>query len=242
MSRSKEDSEQISGLREEIALLKTLIIENHDNATKLQRAEQRAEAEDRQRTSRGGYMHQGSQPIPGYPEPVSPRGMDLPYSEPPEPPVSPSSASSLSESDHEDQNPHNTSPDATRMSQDKAHQTSAKPPNYINNADRKLGDSVVQLASAYYSDIEFDKPRTSTLLLQMIPYEPSTSVPPYRDRSNYLISAGSNQTPGLEIGPKPAINEANRSVRLLLDKWTTSGSAPVSHILDAEATKDSQER
>ena len=76
--------------------------------------------------------------------------------------------------------------------------------------------------------------RESNLLLQMVAYRPQG---PDQTRSDRLISGAQ----ALESGTRATAEGATDSVRLLLDKWTTSGSAPISNVLDEEATKDKHE-
>ncbi len=76
--------------------------------------------------------------------------------------------------------------------------------------------------------------RESNVLLQMIPYKPKA---PDRIRSDRLIPAGQ----GPDVNTKSVTQEATNSVRLLLDKWTTSGSAPISNVLDEEAAREKTE-
>ena len=78
--------------------------------------------------------------------------------------------------------------------------------------------------------ISESKEKASALLLQMIPYRPNT----LRISHNRLLAAG----PETDIGPKPAMQEATTSARLLLDKWTTIGSAPISDVLDEETKRE----
>lgn len=75
--------------------------------------------------------------------------------------------------------------------------------------------------------------RESNLLLQMVPYSPGSGAP----RSDRLIRSGE----GADSDTASATQEVTRSVRALLDKWTTSGSAPISNILDQEAARESDE-
>ena len=77
--------------------------------------------------------------------------------------------------------------------------------------------------------------RESSLLLQMVPYNPTSSDQP---RSLYLLTGRQVQN----SDGKSGIEEATNSVRLLLDKWTNPGSAPLSDLLDREAAKDSKEK
>ena len=102
MSRSKQDSGQLTGLKEEIELLKTLIIESHNNVTNLQRAEELTKAED------------SHEPLPNGPNLYEPHSFDnahgnpAPY--PPEPPAAPPSGSSSSDSDIEEASPNKRVP------------------------------------------------------------------------------------------------------------------------------------
>ena len=73
--------------------------------------------------------------------------------------------------------------------------------------------------------------RESNLLLQMVPYNPFGSDPLLSDR---LIGSGQVA----DSGTTSATQEVTKSVRALLDKWTTSGSAPISSILDEEAARE----
>lgn len=76
--------------------------------------------------------------------------------------------------------------------------------------------------------------RESDRLLQMVPYRTRVSN---GIRSDRLIP----DRHGIDSDLKSATQEATKSVRLLLDKWTTSGSAPVSTILDEEAAREKNE-
>ena len=68
----------------------------------------------------------------------------------------------------------------------------------------------------------------SALLLQTIPCRPTTFNRSQIAHSDRLISEQLRDA--VDSGPdsKSAMQEATRNVRLLLDKWTTSGSAPAS--------------
>ena len=76
--------------------------------------------------------------------------------------------------------------------------------------------------------------RESNLLLQMVPYNPFGTDPLLSDR---LIGSGHVADSGTTSGTQ----EVTKSVCALLDKWTTSGSAPISNILDEEAAKEINE-
>ena len=205
----------MSELRDEIALLKTFIVENHDNATKLQRAEELAEAESREIRLYGEHPSEFSMKN------------DLPSNPlPPEPPASLPTESNLSDSESEKER----------------HQSHADSISGKANEEHKPRNTAIQIASMYQGILDYDKSRTSTLLLQMIPYQPRPSVPLNGDGSRLLISAEPGAPPRPELNPKPSLSDASQSVRLLLDKWTTSGSAPISNVLDAESAKDSHVR
>ena len=73
--------------------------------------------------------------------------------------------------------------------------------------------------------------RESDLLLQIVPYR---SPFPSEPMSNRLISAP--EGPCSET--KSATAKVTSSARLLLDKWTASGSAPVTDLLNEEAIKE----
>lgn len=103
--RSKEDSKQILGLRDEIDILRTLIIENYNNSIELQHAEQRTEVESQGFTSLGTDMRQGPHPSFGPQEPPSAGRIDIPDLDHTAARKPSSPASSLSESDHEDVDP-----------------------------------------------------------------------------------------------------------------------------------------
>lgn len=78
---------------------------------------------------------------------------------------------------------------------------------------------------------DLDAHRESNLLLAMVPYRPEG---PDRKHSDRLISGGH----GPDSGTTSTTREVTESVRLLLDKWTTSGSAPISNMLDEEAARE----
>lgn len=80
------------------------------------------------------------------------------------------------------------------------------------------------------------------MLLQMIPYRPISSNPANLDRSGRLITYGPSIDNNFGNDTKPSMEEATKSVRLLLDKWTTSGSAPVAAILNEEQNEDGDKR
>ena len=77
--------------------------------------------------------------------------------------------------------------------------------------------------------------RDSDVLLEMVPYRPKFSS---IVRSDRLIKGGQN-TDGDTVRKTPGPSE---SIRLLLDKWTNAGSAPVSNILDEENFEEEKKR
>ena len=90
-------------------------------------------------------------------------------------------------------------------------------------------------ATGTISGVPYSYPfRESNLLVQMVPYNPFGSNPLLSDR---LIGSGH----GVDTGTTSATQEVTKSVRALLDKWTTSGSAPISNILDEEAARENHE-
>ena len=211
----------------EITLLKTFIKESYNNLMTLRRAEQ-TEAETRyQHMSRDGGHTVVLDPYgDGSTFPSDFTGVSNAF----EPPVtlSPSPTSNASRSDHEDSNSDGEAGDGD------IYQEEPGPKGDDPNTDGlKSGPSAKPRLS--YDD--FGGPsihRESNLLLQMVPYRPGG---PERLASDRLISDGQ----GPDSGTKSATEEATNSVRLLLDKWTTSGSAPVSNILDEEATREKDE-
>lgn len=230
LPRSKEDSKQILGLRDEIDILKTLIIENYNNSMELRHAEQRTEVESQRFPSRGTDKHQGPDPSFGSQEPLSAGPIEIPdldhtTSRKPSSPVS-----SLSESDHEDVDPgkiaENARPSTSQGHVDQGHSDSS-----TDDAHRtdKMQESAVQQMSTYKSAVGSGSYRVSTSLLQMVPYKPNVA---YSTQWNRSISAGPDTV------QRSAMEEATRSVRLLLDKWTTSGSAPVSELLAETESKE----
>ena len=89
-------------------------------------------------------------------------------------------------------------------------------------------------ATGPISGIPYSYPfRESNLLVQMVPYNPFGTGPLLSDR---LIGSGHVT----DSGTTSATQEVTKSVRALLDKWTTTGSAPISNILDEEAARENE--
>lgn len=215
-SRSKQDSADV---KEEIKLLKTFIMENYNNLTELKYAEQVAEAEARdQPASMGGIP-------PGIHVPYGDSGNNVlnPIGRPNsyEPPMARAPSTNSSDSGSESEG---------AMSDDGAIAKDVDHLPFKDESDQEDIDptAVSNAKPSSYNALDPRAHRESELLLQMVPYTPNNYGP---GRHNLLISSG--QAPS--SGKKSAAEEAIESVRLLLDKCTTSGSAPVSNILDEEA-------
>lgn len=236
--RAKEDSTQISGLKDEISALKTLIIENHNNVTELQHAEQCAEAEALrdppspqpvlvERLSKPGNQDgRGPSRSTHLPPDMSPKASNE------------STASDSSESDDEEPAPE-TESETSKRTKSPQRKSTAKARSSDPNKAGKSWTSAVQPLSNFPKIMVYEQPRASSLLLQMIPYRPRMSHGVQRKSSDFLLGGGTDETNAPDTDSKPMMEEVTKSVRLLLDKWTTSGSEPVSDVL-AEASKDSQ--
>ena len=255
ITRSKQDSEHIIGLKVEISLLKAFIMESYNNLTELSRAEKSTEAEEHYRsTSRGNTntaTHHSSDD--GYLLLPDPKGGSSLH----EPRImrSPSPTSKDSESEKEDSNlgsetddgkdDNDIDEDDDDDDEDKLNNDSHK--SKIQNEEdftKITGDGSneeglvskfsFQPQSSLHDETVSTRRRESNFLLQMVPYRPrplrqinSDRLIPYRQDLDSDIE-------NLSCG-------ATHSVRLLLDKWTNWGSAPVSDILKEEATKEKLE-
>lgn len=223
--RSKEDSEQISGLREEIHVLKNLIIENHNDLTELQRAEQCAEAELHRHPSPGAATHQATQ-LSNIQRDLSPGRIE---------PDGHGTLFQNSLSSHSDTGDEESISDI--MANSTGRTRTQSPGKYeleqtqlnIHVADTTV-DSAVQPLSAYNSTAGSGSHRASKFLLQMVPYR-SRDFRKSFNRPDLLTDGGPAENARPYAEPKPVMEEATNSVRLLLDKWTTLGSAPVSDVL-----------
>lgn len=119
-------------------------------------------------------------------------------------------------------------------SEDQDDQDGTGPAGYTSDTEVLISRPSFQPRSLHYLASDPIMHRESNVLLQMIPYKPKA---PDRIRSDRLIPAGQ----GPDVNTKSVTQEATNSVRLLLDKWTTSGSAPISNILDEEAAREKTE-
>lgn len=198
-------------------------MESYNNLTELRRAEWHTEEETRYQPMSGGGSHPGRHSFDdGSTLPSNP--IDITITSSPSPP------SSALNSDNED------------LDSDDAINTKHKDQNDQDGTGR-MGDTSntdgLVSRSFFQPRLSYDAPdpsihRESDFLLQIVPYNPVIPAP---IRSGLLISGGQ----GSDSGTKSATQEATNSVRLLLDKWTTSGSAPVSNILDEEAARGKSE-
>lgn len=213
--------------------MKNLIIENHNNLTELQRAEQQSEVEARPPRSPEFPSRQAAEASRDDQQlPLHTDGNNVAYDNPTQ-----TSSASSSETDKDD-----TESDAVV---DGLRRTSSQGPRGDPNATLSHSDArvtegdlkpAVQPSLAYKSTSGSETHRASSLLLQMIPYRPRAPGA-YPTHPHLLTGAG----PGVArqaTDPKPMMEEVTNSVRLLLDKWTTSGSTPVSDVLVETASKD----
>lgn len=232
IDRSKEDSSYMTGLKVEIKLLTTLVKENYDKVMALRNAEQSTEAEAR------------CQPVPGdesHPKVQNPRVDDTTFPSNPivvsnafEPPTrrSPSPTPNASESGHGDSSSEGSddNDDVSNTKSENDHDDSG--PKGINP-----GVKVMISGSSSEPRVSYKDPsnsvvhRESDLLLQMVPYRPRGPQP---IRPNHLLAG--RQDPDNDT--ETTTEEATKSVRLLLDRWTSMGSAPISNILDEEAAQE----
>ncbi|KAL8702077.1 MAG: hypothetical protein Q9201_004579 [Fulgogasparrea decipioides] len=243
-SRSKKDSEHIDDLKVEIKLLKTFIMESYNNLTELRRAEQSTEAEAHFQPISGGAIHPRVNHLfeDGITFPSDPLDGSSSYDPPIRP--SPSSTSRPSYSDDEDsKSDAKTDGDDVDDEVDDANNTEAKDQNDQEGTGAMSGTSKAeapmsrlsyQARSSYNDASDPSIHRESNLLLEIVPYRPSLPKP---IGSGRFISGGQ----GSDVDTKSTAQQAANSVRLLLDKWTTSGSAPVSDILDEEAAAAEQQ-
>ena len=211
-------------------------MESYNNLTELRRSEQSTEVEARYQPMSGGSNHPGVRhPYgDGSTFPPNPIGGSNAY----EPPItrSPSPTSRASKSEDEDSNYDDMADDDTNStkSKDQNDRDGTGPAGDTSNTEGLISRFPFQPRSFYTDASDPNMHRESNLLLQMVPYRPRL---PNRIRSDYLIPGGQ----GPDSDTKSATQEATNTVRLLLDKWTTSGSAPVSSILDEEATREKNE-
>lgn len=157
---------------------------------------------------------------------------------PPRSPImrSPSPTSDFSKSENEDSNFDDGADDDTNSikSKDRENQDRTGPEGKTPNKEDLNSRLSFQRRSSYNDASDPTIRRESDLLLQMVPYRLRL---PNQIRSDRLISGKQ----GSDSDIKSAAQEATNSVRLLLDKWTTSSSALVSSLLDEEAAGEKNE-
>lgn len=227
-NRSREDSHQISDLGSEIKLLKTLTIENKSNLEELRLAEQDSEAQDPHDSAK--YTHvrthdgripypQGQKPQVTFKEPRGPRGR------------SPTSDSLHSESEYSKAEKEEVSDQEGKDPEDKTdpRRTDKEAREFIH-ARQEVS---TQPPPPYRGPSETSIHRESNLLLQMVPYSSRFLNPP--SAQHFLTG-----TQGPDNDVKSGMQEATNNIRLLLDKWTNPGSAPVADLLAQEAAKDAE--
>ena len=226
----------------EIKLLKTFIKESYNNLIALRRAEQSNEVEARHQPLIGDGIHliRPHPYVDGNTYPSDPPSEYIIL----EPPMtrSPSPTSNASKTDNEkldtddedgdDNDDH--SDEGSVQSKDQNDHGDTGPKRDASNAKELASGGSYQPRLSNNDSLDPGIHRESDLLLQMVPYRPSGPAP---IRSDYLISGGDSP----DSGTASAAQEVTKSVRLLLEKWTTSGPAPISNILDEEATREKDE-
>lgn len=216
--RSKEDSKHITGLNVEIRLLKAFIMESYNNLTELRRAEQSTDTELRFESMSRGASHPGA----SYPHGDVGNASSIPAGGP-----SPSPRPGASNLD--DKDPDSDDGDGDDINSITSTDQSDKvAPGGIGTTNAEgLLMPYQPLTSDENGTLDSGTHHESNILLQMVPYRPRL---PNMTQSDLLICGG----PSSNGGRTSAKQEATNSVRLLLDKWTNSGSAPISNILDQE--------
>ena len=210
----------------DLTLLKTFIKESHDNLSALQSAEQ-SSARYQPPSGDGSHITIHHPYVDGRTFPSDP--ISGPSAPEPQITRSPSPTSNVPKSEDEVSN---TDDGGDEDNHDEVGSTKSKDQNDHEGAGpNRDTSSATGLTSAYAAS---NPHRESNLLQQMVPYSPGGSGPVWSDR----LIAGEH---GPDSGTTSAAQEVTRSVRLLLDKWTTSGSAPISNILDEEAARENHE-
>ena len=209
-ARSMKDSQHISGLKDEITLLKTFIIQSYNNLTELRRNESRAEIETK---------HQPNDPddSDGSAAASSPQSDDDQEAE-----------SGTSSSDDEPR-----PPDEDQETSMVAYQNASPHADKRRDNRGEIPKYSTQLSGTRNDPEGGNIHRESDLLLQMVPYRPNFPRPVPSDR---LLPA----VPGRDSSKTSTSKGPTESVRHLLDKWTVSGSAPISTILDEESSKEEE--
>ena len=223
----------MTGLKVEIKLLATLVKENYEKLMALRQAEQSTEAEALYQPMSGDGMH---------PTVLNPHVDDSTLPSDPidlstglEPPTRRSSSATpnASESDHEDSDSDGDDIDNDKTSSTKSQNDHGDtgPKGITVDVKGMISGSTSKPRLSYNDSSDPMVHRVSDLLLQMVPYRPRG---PLTIRSDYLLAGGQDPDNGRET----TTEEATKSIRLLLDKWTTMGSAPISNILDEETAQE----
>ena len=211
ITRSIEDSQHISGLKNEMTLLKTFIMENFNNLTNLRRDESRAESEISHRPNDSDDSDGSVADAPPQPD-----------------------------DDQETESGSSSSDDEPRPADEDQENSRVARPNPSPFTDkRRIYRGDFSRSSSQFPSKGIDPEggnihRESNLLLQMVPYRPNVPGPISSDR---LLPA----EPGRDGSISSITKGPTESIRHLLDNWTVSGSAPISNILDEEVSKEKKE-
>ena len=225
----------MTDLKVEIKLLTTLVKENYDKLMALRHAEQSTEAEARYQSVSGDGSHpkEHNPHVDNSTFPSDPVEISNAF----EPPTiwSSSPTPNVSESDHGDSNSEDGDDnDAASSTKSQNDHGDTGPKDITLDAKGIISGSSSKSRLSYNDSSDPVVHRESDLLLQMVPYRPRRPDP---IRSNYLLAGGQDT----DNDTKNTTEEATKSVRLLLDRWTTTGSAPISNTLDEEAAKEKHE-
>lgn len=212
LASSKKDSQHISALKDEMTLLKTYIMENYNNLTELRRNESRAEMETK-------HQPNDSDDGDGSAAALSPQSDDDQEAE-----------SGFSSSDDE-----LMSPDEDQEASMVANQNASPHTDKRRDNTGEITKHSTQLPSTRNDPESGNIHCESNLLLQMIPYRPNFPGPIPSDRLLPAVLGRNDSKTSTSKGP-------TEIVRHLLDKWTVSGSAPISTILDEESSKEEEEK
>lgn len=207
-------------------------MENYNNLRELRHAEHLAQAEAEDVIA--SQSHLGDNHLNRNGPPNLPGGFNAPGS----PKLRSPSLTSNDSMSGEDE-PNSDSDEGADADSTKFKDTNDKPRAGLTGGTLKAEASMSRLGNStgpsQYNTLNSSTYRESSLFLQMVPFRPRPSPEFNSDRLLDLSSWGPDR------GAKTATQEATDSVRLLLDKWTTSGSAPVSNLLDEEAARDEKE-
>ena len=210
MSRSTQDSGHITDLKAEIGLLKNFIMESRSNLAELKYAEQVTFTEER---------FDSANVVAIYPEARNSDHDSHRVESPIGRPTSPELSVSASDDDTAYSEDENQEPQSSTNFMSKADEIS-KPGAMATNYSSRPN-------SIHRGPSDVNIHRESNTLLQIIPYRPQADP---TAMSNRLLTNGQ---PSNSVRTTAKL-EATYSVRLLLDKWTTSGSAPIENLLEED--------